>query len=94
MSRLQKKSAAGLSTGGKDVPTNVFSVDENGSFTTNTGNILGTLYTDASLITLVEAQSNLVVVKLEKVSGSGLLKVSGSNGRLIGYAVNVDQLII
>jgi len=91
MAKLAKKSAAGVATGGKDAPTNVFSVDENGAFTTNTGNILGTIYVDAGLQTLVPAQSNLIVAKLEKVVGSGLLKVSGSNGRVVGYAVGPDE---
>jgi len=91
MSKLERKSAAGTSTGGKDVPTNVFSVDENGGFTTNTGNILGTIYSDAGLTVTVPAQSNLVVQKLEVISGTGLLKVSGSNGRVIGYAINVNE---
>jgi nucleoid-associated protein YgaU len=84
------KSAAGTSSGTRDAPTNIYTVDSDGNFTTNTGTILGPIFTSIDLTTLLPPTANMVVTRFELVEGTGILKVYGSNSRVIGYALDED----
>lgn len=85
------KSAAGTSSGGRDAPTNIYSIDAEGNFTTNSGDILGIIFATIQLDEVVPEQSNVVVSKFEVIPESGILTVYGSGNRVIGYAVDTNE---
>lgn len=84
------KSAAGTSSSGRDAPTNLYHIDAEGNFVTNSGDILGVSFDSVSLDNISEQRGNLVVTKFEVIPDTGILIVRTSGGRIAGYVVNPD----
>ena len=85
------KSAAGRANGNKNQPSTFYNIDESGNFLTNNGQILGIIYSDEELETPASAQSNIPVTKFLVIDGTGILTVYGTDDRIVGYVVDVNE---
>jgi len=85
------KSAAGKANGNKNQPSTFYNIDDAGNFLTNNSQILGIIYADVELETPAEAQSNIPVTKFSVIDGTGILTVYGTDNRIVGYVVDVNE---
>jgi len=85
------KSAAGRSNGNKNQPSNLYNIDESGNFITNNGQILGIIYDSVELDNFAAAQSDIPVTNFIVIEGTGILTVYGTDSRIVGYVVDVNE---
>ena len=85
------KSAAGRSNGNKNQPSNLYNIDVSGNFITNNGQILGIIYDSVELDNFANVQYDIPVTNFSVIEGTGILTVHGTDSRIIGYVVDLNE---